>query len=282
MVFVVGREFGTGASQLLRTRFDPSTQAWLPWQQVDLLDQDPKVDAELMDIDAAYDADGNCLLFALDRGEQTIAFANMTKADWRFTNVFWDVANVGYPEAATGDRLTALRAGDGSLWAITIDDRHQIQALATQCDGDPAGGWFFYPDVPNGLSIDAWKDVDLYWNKDGEARLLALPISGDFSLVQFQVPDRSCGDYEISPGVPAQPRNEVYVTTSLWNPTMYSRRPDIQTITGSRWLEDVPGVVSPLVFATDSSGNVYFIEYAQNHGGWQFGWKSFYNETIVY
>lgn len=59
--------------------------------------------------------------------------------------------------------------------------------------------------------------------------------------------------------------------------------PNMQSVTASRWMEDRPGMTSPVVFTTDDSGNVYFIEYARRDtAGWVLDWKSFYHETIPY
>jgi hypothetical protein len=58
---------------------------------------------------------------------------------------------------------------------------------------------------------------------------------------------------------------------------------EMQSIAASRWMEDAAGTTSPVVFATDSFGNVYFIEFSRiGTPAWVLDWKSFYHETIAY
>jgi hypothetical protein len=49
-------------------------------------------------------------------------------------------------------------------------------------------------------------------------------------------------------------------------------------------MEDPAGTTSPLVMATDDTGNIYFIEYERVSPtpGWVLEWKSFYHEYIPY
>jgi hypothetical protein len=48
-------------------------------------------------------------------------------------------------------------------------------------------------------------------------------------------------------------------------------------------MEDPSGTTSPVVFATDDRGNIYFVEYARvGTPGWILGRKSFYHEYIPY
>jgi len=55
-----------------------------------------------------------------------------------------------------------------------------------------------------------------------------------------------------------------YFDTHLWRPgAALQNSPNLQSITASRWMEDSAGTTSPVVFVTDDTGNIYFIEYAR-------------------
>jgi L-fucose isomerase-like protein len=58
----------------------------------------------------------------------------------------------------------------------------------------------------------------------------------------------------------------------------------MQSVTASIWMEDPTGTTSPVIFATDDKGNVYFIEYTRvgTTPRWILNWKSFYHESILY
>ncbi len=282
MVFVVAKQVGTHESLLFRTRFDSALGDFEAWKRVTLQDTDASLDEDLVDVDAAYDEKGNCLLFALDRGENTISMADLTNADWSQPTVGWTTINK-QPDSATGDKLTALRSADGYLWVVTIDSAANLWALGQGCLGN-MNDWFEYGQVPDRQNVKKWLDVDLYWNRKGEGRLLALPLSHDNqALVQFELPDRVCGQPDAN-GSLAQPNNDVPIQTKLWTPnqtTGVTRRPLLTTITASRWLEDKPGITSPVIFGTDTFGNVYFISDTAGHG-WSLKWQSFNHEQIFY
>jgi hypothetical protein len=77
-----------------------------------------------------------------------------------------------------------------------------------------------------------------------------------------------------------------FFDTHLWAPhpkAGIQDAPRMQSITASRWMEDPSGTTSPIVFATDEMGNVYFIEYTRvGSPRWILDWKSFYHESILY
>jgi hypothetical protein len=257
-----------GQSRLLRTRFDPKLDAWLAWQSIDL----PAADGRVVDIDAAYDDDGTCMLFALDPARKAISSTNLTNADWG-DPVRWRTIATRFP--TTGSKLSALRDDDGFLWLATIDDAGKLHAFSKTCN-DRTQVWYHY-DVASRLGVTRWRDLDYHWSDKGEGRLVAIPENGDTSgLVEYKLPRRECW----SPG--NGPEDDTSLPAMLWNPSSTTVvKPDLRTLTGSRWLEDKPGTVSPNIFATDSSGNVYMISNTPGHG-WSFEWQSFYHETLVH
>ncbi|NVB85476.1 MAG: hypothetical protein HOV81_44340 [Kofleriaceae bacterium] len=277
MVFVTARQ--AGRNRILRTRFDAKLDAWRTWEPIEVPDLDPSVPASVADLDAAYDNDGNCHVYALDSAGTSIWSANMND-DWSRAPS-WDPVIVKSP-AASGTRLTALRDDDGFTWLATLDATGQMHAFARECNDD-VNAWFHYTKIPSSYAVPSWRDLDLYWNSAGEARLVAIPTNADnVPLVQYQLPHRKCGAVNNPDGSPAIPEKDASIPAKLWAPgsTMVVR-PQLRTITASRWLEDQPGTVSPTIFSTDAQGNVYFISNTAGYG-WTFEWQSFYHEVVSF
>lgn len=277
MVFVTARQ--AGRNRILRTRFDAKLYAWRTWDPVEVPDLDPSVLANVADVDAAYDNDGNCHVYALDSAGTSIWSANMND-DWQQPPQ-WE-SLVVKSSAASGERITALRDDDGFTWVVTLDDTGQMHAFARECNDD-VNAWFHYTSIPSAYAVPRWRDIDLYWNSKGEARLVAIPSNADnVPLVQYQLPRRSCYASNNPDGSPAMPVNDASIPAKLWAPASKTLiRPQLRTITASRWLEDQPGTVSPTIFSTDEQGNVYVISNTAGHG-WTFEWQSFYHEVVSF
>lgn len=275
MVFVTARQ--NNRARILRTRYDEQLGAWRTWEPTQVPGKG--VPADLADVDAVYDNEGNCHVYALDAAGDAIWSANMN-TDW-VQPPNWQLVTRGSP-ITTGTKITALRDDDGFTWLVAIDDQGGLNALARECNDD-VNAWFEYDAIPNQQAVGRWRDVDLYWNSVGEARLVALPESADVApLVQFELPRRSCGARDNPDGSLARPADDVAIMAKLWVPDVKtSIRPTLRTITASRWLEDPPGTISPTIFATDDSGNVYFISNTKGYG-WTFEWQSFYHERVMH
>jgi hypothetical protein len=100
--------------------------------------------------------------------------------------------------------------------------------------------------------IRAWHDIDMTWDEAARGFMLAVPTSGGnrlwFTPMYGNQPWSKCGFFE----------------THLWAPGVDPQNaPNMQSITASRWMEDPAGTTSPVIFATDDSGNIYFIEYVR-------------------
>jgi hypothetical protein len=163
--------------------------------------------------------------------------------------------------------VTGIRAG-AEIWAATVDGGGEI--WRTQFSG---GVWSSPIRLPHPPGVGAWRDIDFTWDEFGRAFMLAIPENGDNRLHFIPL-------YGAEAWVGW--RN---FDTRLWAPGVSNPAPvpRMLSITASRWMEDAPGVTSPVIFATDDSGNIYFIEFARvGTVGWNLNWKSFYHETIAY
>ena len=206
----------------------------------------------LADVDTTSDAAGRCQLFAVARSGA--AFTRQMTSDTTFS-VWVNVAN-GYFH-----KISALKSGDTQV-AIMIDTAGRLWRTA-----NAGGGWSTAYQVAFPSGVTAFKDADLGYDELGNGRIWA--YAGGANLHRQNLT-----------------RGSAWATmqTSLWHPAGTTSSPvDLESITASRWMEDAPGVTSPVVFGTGTDGNVYVIEYRRYNGttAWVPRWKSFYSTRIL-
>lgn len=250
-VFVIGQR------NTIYTRFAAADGSWSSWSSFGI----PSGTMGVADIDASTDSRGRCMLFMVADGGAAYARAKTSDTAWGS----WSrVANGTY------EAITALRY-HGALVAVMIDTSGKIWQILHS-----GSQWTSPADLGRPGGVTAWRDIDMTWDEHARAFLLAIPENGGNKL--FFMP--AYGDKPWS-----QWR---YFDTHLWTPGAKPTdpprdAPNLRTLTASRWMEDPSGTTSPVIFATDDYGNIYFLEYARvGTPGWNLDWKSFYHETIVY
>ena len=241
------------AGRKMYTRSAGAGGAWSLWSSFDL----PGAASNVLDIDASADADGRCRLFMVAK-EGAFTRAKTSDTAWG-----------AWSKVATGafNRITTLRY-DGVVWAALLDTAGDIWKTSLG-----KTGWTFPAKLPRAAEITGWRDIDMTWDEHGRGFLLAIPKSGGGNRLRFlpMYGDKAWADWR-------------FFDTHLWAPGADPQdAPNLQTITASHWMEDKAGTTSPVIFATDDAGNIYFIEYARvGTPGWVLDWKSFYHERIVY
>jgi hypothetical protein len=225
--------------------------SWGSWSTFGI----PSTVTSVVDIDAASDASGRCQLFMVANGGNAFTRAKISDTTW---GAWRKVAAGSYK------RITALNY-NGVLWATMIDTAGEIWRTSLGSRGAPTK-------LGRPPGVNAWRDIDMTWDEAARGFLLATPTSGGNRLW-------------FMPMYGSDPWSEWhFFETHLWAPGAARQdTPSMQSVTASRWMEDAAGTTSPVVFATDDKGNVYFIEYARvGTPGWVLDWKSFYHEKIVY
>jgi len=227
--------------------------SWGSWSHVG----PPSMGTGFLDIDAVSDNSGRCQLFAVANSGSVFTRTKGPGGAW---GNWGTVANGPY-------RLVTALNYLGTTHVAITDLARQIWRTSS----GPAG-WTSPIKVSLPPGVVAWKDIDMTWDEAARGFMLAVPSSND-NKIWFM------------PMYGSQAWSQWhYFETHLWAPgTTPEDAPNIQTISASRWMEDPAGTTSPVVFATDEDGNVYFIEYARTATpGWVLDWKSFYHEYIPY
>jgi hypothetical protein len=223
------------------------------WKSVPL----PASVTTVVDLDTTTGVNGECML-VMAGGNGSVFSTSMKTGSAKP----WVRVMTGLHHA-----VSAIHAG-AEIWAATVDGAGEI--WRTRLKG---GVWSSPIRLPHPPGVGAWRDVDFTWDEFGRGFMLAIPEKGDNRLHFIPTHGTDAwvgwGNFE----------------TRLWAPGVSNPAPvpRMLTITASRWMEDAPGVTSPVIFATDDSGNIYFIEFARvGTVGWNLNWKSFYHETIAY
>jgi hypothetical protein len=274
----------------------------------------PYAGAELSKIAACHDDDGKPQVFVVADGQHIYSKQPATGGGWSEFALPFGVTTVADIDVAYGSvenrcglymvadggaayvRMKATNSTWGGWTLIALGSYKTITALRTPAttlaavmvgtDGELYGsqgfsvgflGWsFWFPPVvlsrPSGVS--GWRDADMTWDEQGRPFMLALPTTQNNRL-------------HFLPMYGTEAWTQwYYFDTTLWAPNASGPQdaPDLRTLTASRWMEDPAGTTSPLVMATDDTGNIYFIEYERVSPtpGWVLEWKSFYHEYIPY
>ncbi len=235
------------------TRSVQSNGQWSgAWSSVAL----PSSLTSVADIDTTHDLNNRCQLFVVAENGNAFTLNKTADDTWGSWST---VASGSY------NRITALKYED-ELHVAMIDSAGQIWRTTLT-----AGGWAVPTQLGNPSGVGSWLDIDMTWDEAARGFMLAIPQGGG-NLLWFE------------PMYGETKWQWRYFTTHLWAPGADPQdAPSMLSVTASRWMEDQPGTTSPVVFATDDSGNVYLIEYARvGTVGWVLDWKSFYHETIPY
>ncbi len=244
-VFVVADE------SEVHTRFFRRSGVWSAWQQVAL----PAGARGVGDIDAAHDATGRCQLVMVERDGSAHALPQIADDRWGH----WTTIACGGFRRVTGLNYA------GTIWVVMLDRSGHL--WRTQLSN---AGWLTPTRLPNPGVAGAWTDIDMTWDQAGRGFMVAARGGGNrlwFMPMYGSAAWRWRG-FDTHLWAPAEPPQDA---------------PAIVSITGSRWVEDVPGTTSPVIFGTDDAGNVYFVEYTRvGNPRWVLDWKSFYHERIEY
>ena len=238
------------------TRSANSLGQWSAWSAFGL----PASAANVLDVDAAQDNSGRCLLFMVsDAG----AFVRA-----RTSNTTWG----SWVSLAAGSykSVTALNNG-GTIWAALLDKSGEIWRTYRG-----RYGWTARVKLSRPSQVAAWRDIDLTWDEYARGFMLAIPDS--LSGVTFG-PNTSLW---FTPLYGTQPWSQWLIFPNyLWAPGVAATDPpQMRTITASRWMEDPAGTTSPVIFGTDARGNAYLVFYSALRSTWDLNWKSFYHEYV--
>lgn len=226
---------------------------WGSWSHIGT----PSMGTNFVDIDAVSDSAGGCQLFAVASGGSVFTRVRSSGGSW---------GNWGTVASGSYKLVTALNYS-GTTHVAMID---AVGEIWRTLPGQP--GWTSPKKLSRPPGVGAWSDIDMTWDEAARGFMLAVPSNGGNKLWFMPMYGNQAW---------SQWR---YFETHLWAPGADPQdAPKIQSISGSRWMEDPAGTTSPVVFATDDYGNVYFIEYARlGTPGWILDWKSFYHEYIPY
>ena len=219
----------------------------------------PPGSTSVLDIDASADNKNDCLLLAAtDRG--VFVGSKPTSMVW---NGWFTVAGGAFKA------VTALN-DQGTVVAAMIDTSGRVWRT-----GLGPAGWAVPAMIPPPPGVTAWRDIDMTWDEAVRGFMLAVPAPPDNKLWFMPM-------YGSQAWVQWR-----FFDTHLWAPgagtAQDARR--LISVTASRWMEDAPGVDSPVIFATDDQRNVYFIEFSRikpGGAGWVLDWTSFYHGSTAY
>lgn len=235
------------------TRQVSSNSQWYAWENF----EKPNSNSNVIDIDATNDNNGRCQLFIVCQNEGIFTRAKTSDNVWGV----WQSLGLG-----NFKRITALNYNN-VIWAIVLDDAGQIWHCSTTNTG-----WTSLSKLGNPVPVNKWLDVDMTWDEHARGFMVAIPEGGGNKLWFMPMYGTEAWKWR-------------YFDTHLWAPDADSPQdtPYMQSITASRWMEDQSNITSPVIFATDDYGNIYFIEYTRiGTPRWVLDWKSFYQENIHY
>jgi hypothetical protein len=223
------------------------------WNQV----YPPTEGFQFLDLDALSLGANKCQLYAITAGmvlTRTIILGAGTGS--------WSLVKPGNFRT-----VSALRYAD-KTWLALVDAAGDLWRISSQ-----GSGWSDPVKLPRPPGVTGWIDADMTWDEAARGFLVAIPKGGG-NLLWFlpMYGDKAWTEWR-------------HFDTHLWAPwaTTPQNAPTFETVTASRWMEDAAGVTSPVIFTTDNSGNVYFIEYTRvGPPRWVLDWKSFYHEKIPY
>lgn len=227
---------------------------WSPWASFGV----PSSSGSVVDIDAARDDTGRSWLFMVANGGS--AFTRwQTSGSWGSWKM---ISNGSYKS------ITALNVGRVIKVAM-VDTAGDIWRTGIA----PGREWEPAQKLSRPPGVSAWRDIGMTWDEAARGFMLAIPTTAGNKLW-------------FMPMYGSEAWSEWrFFDTHLWAPSAKTPQdsPNLQSITASRWMEDPAGITSPVVFATDDSGNIYFVEYTRvGTPRWVLDWKSFYHENIVY
>ena len=226
---------------------------WDTWFNVGL----PNLNVSFTDIDAVSDDAGGCELFAVATSGAAFTRAKSAAGVWS-----------GWRSLPGGNyrSVTALNYA-GSTSAAMLDAAGDVWRTSRA-----ASAWTIPVRINRPAGISGWRDIDMTWDEHARGFMLAIPAGGGNKLYFMPMYGGTAWSAWHS------------FDTRLWAPgATPPDAPRLQSITASRWMEDPAGTTSPVVFATDDTGNVFLIEYARvGTPGWNLNWKSFYHETVIY
>lgn len=244
--------FALANNQRIFTRSVLPNGAWGSWTEFGPLNFANTV----VDVDAASDAQGRCLLFLTTEGG---AFVRAKTSDTTWGNWF-TVAG------GTFRSITALNY-NGAVWAAMVDTSGEIWRTSLG-----QAGWTAPIKLNRPPGVSSWRDIDMTWDEAARGFMLAVPVNNGNQLwFTPMYGNKAWSEWR-------------FFDTHLWAPGATPQSaPNLRSITASRWMEDPPGTTSPVIFGTDDNGNIYFIEYGRvGTPGWILDWKSFYHESIPY
>jgi hypothetical protein len=245
--------FVVNGSATVFTRWALPDGSWSAWSNVDI----PETVRGVVDINATSDGNGRCRLLLVSNDGRAFARAKAANAAWE-----------AWSQVASGSfKKVAALYYNGVMWAALTDTNGNIwrTSLANSV-------WTPPTKLTRPSEVKAWRDIDMTWDEAARGFLIAIPTSGGNRLW-------------FMPMYGSAPWSEWrYFDTHLWAPGAATQNaPNIRSVTAARWMEDAAGTTSPVVFATDDNGNVYFVEYTRvGAPRWVLDWKSFYHERIPY
>ena len=247
----------TSEAGMLYTRaVSKSSDIWDGWTTIDL----PAGVTEALDVDAAYDSEGNNQIFVVGDDGNLYARGRINKEP--------DSAWKGWEKlTASGSirKVTALRRADGTEQAFLIDSAGGLATL-WQMEAKPSSSWTAPGNFQN-PSKSAIIDIDAAWTEDEQTWIFAVDEKGALWVRAMVSKDSSQGWEDWQPWA-----------TNLYAPSAKSLQPQpegIVSLTASRWQEETGGDIVPVVFATDNKGNIYYTTHDRS-GGWS-AWRSFYH-----
>ena len=244
------------AGKLYTRAVSKSSDSWNGWTTIDL----PAGVTEALDVDAAYDSEGNNQIFVVGDDGNLYTRGRINKEP--------DSAWKGWEKlTASGSirKVTALRRADGTEQAFLIDSAGGLATL-WQMEAKPSSSWTAPGNFQN-PSKSAIIDIDAAWTEDEQTWIFAVDEKGALWVRAMVSKDPSQGWGDWQPWA-----------TNLYAPSAKSLQPQpegIVSLTASRWQEETGGDIVPVVFATDNRGNIYHTTHDRS-GGWS-AWRSFYH-----
>ena len=229
---------------------------WAFWNQIQ-----PPTEAAFVDVAALSLGGGSKYqLYAVTAGGWILTVTNVAGGP---------VGNWSLVKPGQFRSISALNYAN-KIWLVMVDAAADLWRTSSQ-----GSGWSDPVKLPRPPGLPGWIDADMTLDEAARGFLVAIPKGGG-NLLWFlpMYGDKAWMEWR-------------HFDTHLWAPwtDKPQNAPGFQTVTASRWMEDAPGVTSPVIFRTDNYGNIYFIEYARaglGSAGWVLDWKSFYHESIPY